>query len=83
MSYAINFTSDFERHFKRLAKKYKSLPSDLSRLVDQLKDDPEIGVSLGSGLFKIRPKISSKGQGKSGGARVIYFLIKKEKIFIW
>ncbi len=75
----VNFTSDFERHFKRLSKKYKSLPSDLSQLVDQIKSDPESGISLGFNLFKIRLKITSKGKGKSGGARVITFLIKQEK----
>jgi mRNA-degrading endonuclease RelE of RelBE toxin-antitoxin system len=78
MSYKINYTSDFERHLKRLSKKYKSLPSDLARLVDQLKNDPEHGTPLGFNLFKIRLKISSKGKGKSGGARVITFLIMQE-----
>ena len=29
------------------------------------------GDSLGQGLYKVRMKIASKGQGKSGGARVI------------
>jgi mRNA-degrading endonuclease RelE of RelBE toxin-antitoxin system len=78
MGYKINYTSDFERHLKRLSKKYKSLPSDLARLVDQLKNDPEYGIPLGFNLFKIRLKISSKGKGKSGGARVITFLITQE-----
>jgi len=72
MSYKINFTSDFERHAKRLSKKYKSLSSDLSKLVDQLKNDPESGIPLGNNL-------SSKGKGKSGGARVITFLLKREE----
>jgi mRNA-degrading endonuclease RelE of RelBE toxin-antitoxin system len=79
MSYKINFTSDFERHAKRLSKKYKSLSSDLSKLVDQLKNDPESGIPLGNNLFKIRLRISSKGKGKSGGARVITFLLKREE----
>jgi mRNA-degrading endonuclease RelE of RelBE toxin-antitoxin system len=79
MSYKVNYTSDFERHLKRLSKKYKSLPSDLARLVNQLKSDPEHGTPLGFNLFKIRLKISSKGKGKSGGARVVTFLIMQEK----
>src|SRR6266487_1709209 len=79
MSYKVNFTLDFERHSKRLSKKYKSLRSDLTQLVNQLKSEPELGIPLGSNLFKIRLKISSKGKGKSGGARVITFLIKHEK----
>lgn len=79
MSYKVNFTSDFERHAKRLSKKYKSLQSDFSRLVDQLKNEPESGTRLGFNLYKIRLKISSKGKGKSGGARVIIFILKQER----
>jgi hypothetical protein len=33
--------------------------------------DPLQGSSLGNGLYKVRMAIESKGQGKSGGARVI------------
>ena len=79
MSFRINFTSDFERHFKRLSKKYKSLATDLSVLVELLANEPDHGVPLGYNLFKIRLRVSSKGKGKSGGARVITFLIRQEK----
>lgn len=40
-------------------------------LIDQLAADPEAGISLGGGLFKIR--VARQNQGKSGGFRVIYF----------
>ena len=79
MNCKVYFTADFERHFKRLSKKYKSLSSDLSELVRQLSNEPELGVSLGNNLFKIRLKISSKGKGKSGGARVITFFVKQDR----
>jgi hypothetical protein len=54
-----------------------------STLVKQLSNEPELGFSLGSNLFKIRLRISSKGKGKSGGARVITFLIKQEREIYW
>ena len=79
MSFRVNLTPDFERQFKRLAKKYKSLPQDLSLLIASLKKDPEQGNSLGHNLYKIRLAIASKGKGKSGGARVITFLVHSEK----
>jgi len=79
MDYQINFTPDFERLFKRLTKKHKSLPSDLTKLVNLLRVHPETGTPLGFNLFKIRLKISSKGKGKSGGARVITYLVHREK----
>ena len=34
-------------------------------------ENPRLGTSLGKDAFKIRLKITSKGKGKSGGARVI------------
>lgn len=36
-----------------------------------LMDDPNQGTLLAGGFRKIRMTISSKGKGKSGGARVI------------
>ena len=37
----------------------------------ELKKNPFQGSELGSGVRKIRMAISSKGKGKSGGARVL------------
>ncbi len=62
---------EFKRQFKRLSKKYKSLSSDYDSWEDQLIANPMQGADLGGGLRKIRMQISSKGKGKSGGARVI------------
>ncbi len=54
-----------------MSKKYPSLKSDLFKLIKQLEANPLIGISLGKDFYKIRISISSKGKGKSGGARVI------------
>lgn len=56
---------------KPLAKKYASFKNDYCRLLEELQENPHSGVSLGSGLYKVRMSIASKGKGKSGGARVI------------
>jgi len=55
-------------------KKYPSLKQELSELISSLKLNPEQGTPLGNNSFKIRLSISSKGKGKSGGARVITHL---------
>jgi hypothetical protein len=34
-------------------------------------DDPDQGIPLGMGCYKIRVAIASKGKGRSGGARVV------------
>lgn len=43
-------------------------------LVQELKEHPEQGASIGNNCYKIRLAIASKGNGKSGGARIITYL---------
>ena len=64
-------SEEFSRQFKQLAKKYKSLGEDYKVLKDELLKNPLQGDDLGGGVRKIRMTISSKGKGKSGGARVL------------
>jgi mRNA-degrading endonuclease RelE of RelBE toxin-antitoxin system len=83
MSYKVIPTPLFEKELKRLAKKYNSLRKDFSALVEELLIHPESGIPLGQNCFKIRLGISSKGKGKSGGARVItYVQIQDQDIFL-
>jgi mRNA-degrading endonuclease RelE of RelBE toxin-antitoxin system len=74
MSYSIASIPLFDKQAKRLAKKYPSLKKDLTRLIEKLTDDPEQGTALGNSFYKFRLAISSKGKGKSGGARVITYV---------
>ena len=71
----IYYTSEFEKEAKRFAKKYVSFAADLSDLQERLKENPYEGTDLGNGIRKIRMRIVSKGKGKSGGARVISFIV--------
>jgi len=71
MSYKVFSSSSFEKSLKGLKKKYPSLRTDLSDLIDLLKNDPFTGSSIGKDCYKVRMAITSKGKGKSGGARVI------------
>lgn len=66
-----NYTEEFYRQAKRLAKRYRSLADDLDTLQRYLMENHEIGVSLGEGKRKIRLGAKSKGGGKRGGLRVI------------
>ena len=66
-----NYTEEFYRQLKRLAKRYRSLADDLDALQHELMDNPNIGVSLGGGKRIIRLSVKSKGGGKRGGLRVI------------
>jgi len=74
MSYSVETIPHFDKHAKKLSKKYNSLKSDLASLVATLKGNPFYGTNLGNGLYKIRLAITAKGKGKSGGARVITYV---------
>jgi len=83
MSYKVKFIPKFEKELKRLSKKHPSLKSDFSLLLKSLKEDPAQGTSLGNECFKIRLAITSKGKGKSGGARVITcFKVTQDTVFL-
>lgn len=71
MTVTVRITKSFKTAVNPLLKKYPSLSRDLLKLKNQLHEDPKLGTSLGYNLFKSRLKVSSKGKGKSGGARVI------------
>jgi hypothetical protein len=75
MSYKVKTTPTFDREVKRIAKKHKGVKSDLSKLVNELELNPSIGTDLGQGVYKIRLAISGTNKGKSGGARVITFVV--------
>ena len=71
MNYEIVTTDDFERHFKQLLKKYRSLDDDYEILIEELLKNPTMGDDLGNNIRKVRMAIAAKNRGKSGGARVI------------
>ena len=75
MNYSIQLYPLFIKELKRLAKRYKSLKSDLEGLREELLANPEEGANLGNGVHKVRMAISAKGKGKRAGARVITVLL--------
>ena len=79
MSYNVYPTPDFKKQFKKLYRKYPSLRDDLRELTDILANNPKTGIAMGHGLFKVRMSIHSKDRGKSGGARVITYIVTKNK----
>ena len=76
MQYKTKIAVTFKREFKRLFKRYPSLEQDVKNLREEILANPTaVGMDLGGGLRKIRMRITSKGRGKSGGARVITFTV--------
>lgn len=75
MSFEIIPTPDFARSLKLLAKRHKSLKQDMLAFVAGLKENPLQGKELAPNIRKVRLTITSKGKGKSGGARVITYVM--------
>ena len=50
---------------------------DYKIFIESLKTNPIQGKSLGGGVYKIRISISSKSKGKSGGARILTYNVKR------
>lgn len=67
----VRTSEDFRVAYKRLKKRNKSLQQDFEKLLSSLLLNPMQGVELDDGVRKVRLAITSKGRGKSGGARVI------------
>ncbi len=74
MNYKISSIPVFDKQAKRLSKKYRSLKNDLAILIKSLEKQPKQGKALGNNFYKIRLSVSSKGKGKSGGARIITYV---------
>jgi mRNA-degrading endonuclease RelE of RelBE toxin-antitoxin system len=76
-SIQILFSDEFKDRLCTLAKRYRSIRTDLQPLIDDLQAGNFIGDQIpGTGyvVFKVRLKNSDIQKGKSSGYRVIYQL---------
>ena len=81
----IALTHRFKRDLRDLAKRYRSIRSDIQPLIEELQSGQTPGDRI-SGVkdrvFKVRLKNSNIQKGKSGGYRVIYYLQTQENIIL-
>ncbi len=64
---------EFEKSLKRLSKKYPSMKADYLAFLAELEQNPTMGDEIFPCCRKVRIAISSKGRGKSGGGRVVFY----------
>jgi len=64
---------------KRLKKKFHSLEDNIKAISNELSINPRMGDSYGHNIYKIRVADESKGKGKSGGFRIITYLVQETK----
>lgn len=81
----IALTPRFKKDLRELAKRYRSIRTDLQPLIEQLQTGEIPGdriVGIKNQIFKVRLKNSNVQKGKSGGYRVIYYLKTDEEIIL-
>lgn len=73
----VQFTPEFKRNLRALAKKYRHIRDDVDPVIEALQAGEILGDQIpgvGYTLFKVRVRNQDSGRGKSGGYRVIYYL---------
>lgn len=79
MSYKVVVTSEFAKEAKRIAKKHIGIKTDIAKLIAAIAVNPTMGTELGHNFYKVRMSVTGTNKGKSGGARVITYVILDEE----
>ena len=79
MSFKIITTAYADKAIKKLSKRYHSFSNDIKAFREELLNNPLQGDEIAPHVRKIRMAITSKGRGKSGGARVIFNALVSEQ----
>jgi len=82
MNFKIDTIPRFEKDVKKLKKKFPKIKSNLVKFINELSSNPELGITLGENIFKVRIPNSSIPTGKSGGFRVITYYKKDDTLFL-
>lgn len=67
----------FDKRYKRFKKKFPSLENELAEFVKLIDENPRLGVLITDNVYKIRLASSDKNSGKSGGFRIITFVVNE------
>jgi mRNA-degrading endonuclease RelE of RelBE toxin-antitoxin system len=73
----VEFTPEFKRNIRQLAKKYRHLQTDVQPVIAQLESGQTPGTQIprtGYTVFKVRIQNSDIQKGKRSGYRMIYYL---------
>ncbi len=78
----IEFTPEFKRSLRALAKKYRNIRSDVQPVIEQIRKGDFVGDQIPKAgdytIFKVRVRNRDIRKGKSAGYRLVYY-VKTEK----
>ena len=75
----------FVRRLKKLHKRYRHIRQDTEPLIEQLRGGETPGNHVqakGYTIYKVRLPNRDARRGKSGGYRVIYYLLTKNRVIL-
>ncbi|OGG54835.1 MAG: addiction module antitoxin [Candidatus Handelsmanbacteria bacterium RIFCSPLOWO2_12_FULL_64_10] len=81
----VEYTQEFKRNLRALAKKYRHIRSDVQPVIDHLEAGRFIGDQVPGTrhtIFKVRVQNSDIPKGKSSGYRLIYHLKASTNIIL-
>ena len=81
----VEFTSEFKRNLRALAKKYRHLRSDVQPVIEQLQAGEIVGDQVPRTrytIFKVRIRNSDIQKGKRSGYRLLYHLKRSTNIVL-
>ena len=84
-TFRIEYTPEFKRSLRRLARKYRSILTDVKPLINQLQRGDLTGnqvTGTGNTLFKVRVANSDIQKGKRSGYRIIYWVKTSKDIIL-
>jgi mRNA-degrading endonuclease RelE of RelBE toxin-antitoxin system len=81
----IEFTPEFKRNLRALAKKYRNIKMDVAPIIDKLAVGETVGQQIPGvnyPVFKLRINNSDIQKGRSSGYRMIYFFKSPQEIVL-
>ena len=72
---SVEYTSEFKRNLRQLAKRYRRIKTDVQPLLDALAQGQTPGdqvPGVAYEVYKVRAQNTDSGKGKSGGYRILY-----------
>jgi mRNA-degrading endonuclease RelE of RelBE toxin-antitoxin system len=85
MSYELYLADSFKDAVRKLKKHYRHISDDLDKTASELKEHPRKGAVIpgGLGIRKVRVANQDAKRGKSGGYRLLYYLIDEPNQIIY
>src|SRR5665648_607897 len=81
----VEYTPEFKRNLRALAKKYRHIRSDVQPIIEQLQAGNIIGdqaLGVHYTIFKVRVLNRDIQKGKRSGYRLIYYLRMSDNIIL-